>query len=728
MPSDHPQDQVQHHSLSDPESFWRHQADQLYWHRKPDVALKHTTKTLKGLGKDKDKGSDLTHDHWEWFPGGQISTCYNCVDRHVLEGRGNEPAILYDSPVTNTKQRISYSELLAEVETTAAVLREHGVKKGDVVLVYMPMVPAALIGILAINRLGAIHTVVFGGFAAAPLAQRIEDSRPAAVLTASCGIDGNKPPIAYRPFVEEAVNLSPWKPPHVIVWQRDALRWDLDTPTPTTKKIAATTKAHCWRKLVDDARKRGAKAECVPVASTDGVYIIYTSGTTGKPKGVFREAGGHAVGLHLMISYLFNIHGPGDVMGCFSDIGWVVSHSYTLYGPLLTGAATVLYEGKPVGTPDASAFWRIVEEYGVSTMFTAPTALRAIRKDDPDNTHLTAVGKRGGLCTLRALFLAGERSEPTIITMYQKLLATYGAPGANVVDNWWSSESGSPISGIALGAHAGKDRSAASDNHKASKHAPATPLAIKPGSAGKAMPGFDVRVVDDLGDELPAGKMGNIVLRMPLAPTALRTLWEDEERFYKGYLRRFDGRWLDTGDAGVIDAEGYINIMARSDDIINVAAHRLSTGSLEQAITGHPLVTEACVVSIPDALKGHMPFAFVNTTRVAGKSNKETAAMDEALFKEINGRVREQVGGIASLGGLIEGNGMIPRTRSGKTLRRVLRELLENAVHGDFDAPVNVPSTVEDPSVVDVARERIRVYFRDHAGDKHAAIETRAKL
>ncbi|CAK7215792.1 hypothetical protein SEUCBS140593_002647 [Sporothrix eucalyptigena] len=723
----HPQDEVQRRSLQDPEAFWRHQADQLHWHRKPDVALKHTTKTLKGAGSGKDKGSEVTHDHWEWFPGGQISTCYNCVDRHVLAGRGEEAAILYDSPVTQTKQRITYAELLAEVETTAAVLREHGVKKGDVVLVYMPMVPAALIGILAINRLGAIHTVVFGGFAAAPLAQRIEDSRPAAVLTASCGIDGNKPPIAYRPFVEGAIDLSSWKPPHVLVWQRDALRWDFDVSTPTTAKIAGSTKAHCWRQLTDDARKRGAKAECVPVASTDGVYIIYTSGTTGKPKGVFREAGGHAVGLHLMISYLFNIHGPGDVMGCFSDIGWVVSHSYTLYGPLLTGAATVLYEGKPVGTPDASAFWRIVEEYGVSTMFTAPTALRAIRKDDPDNMHLTAVGKRGGLRTLRALFLAGERSEPTIITMYQQLLATYGAPGANVIDNWWSSESGSPISGIALAAHAGTNRGSAADTHKASKHAPPEPLAIKPGSAGKAMPGFDVRVVDDQGNELPAGKMGNIVLRMPLAPTALRTLWEDEERFYKGYLRRFDGRWLDTGDAGVIDAEGYINIMARSDDIINVAAHRLSTGSLEQAITGHPLVTEACVVSIPDALKGHMPFAFVNTTR-AVQAGQAAAASDEALFKEINNRVREQVGGIASLGGLIEGNGMIPRTRSGKTLRRVLRELLENAVHGDFDAPVTVPSTVEDASVVEVARERIRAYFRDHAGDKHAAIESRAKL
>ncbi|EFX04197.1 acyl-synthetase [Grosmannia clavigera kw1407] len=711
---EHPQDTAQRRALADPEAFWGHQAAQLQWHRQPDVALQRTTKTLAdGTG----------HEHWAWFPGGQISTCHNCVDRHVQAGRGDEPAILYDSPVTQTKQRLTYGQLLAEVETTAAVLREHGVGRGDVVLVYMPMIPATLIGILAVNRLGAVHTVVFGGFAAAALAQRIEDARPVAVLTASCGVDGNKPPMAYRPLVEAAIAASPWKPPHVLVWQRDQLSaWDLQQPLTTT----ATTTV-CWQTLVQDARRRRVTAACVPVASTDPVYIIYTSGTTGRPKGVVREAGGHAVGLHLSISYLFNIHGPGDVMACFSDIGWVVSHSYTLYAPLLAGAATVLYEGKPVGTPDAGAFWRMIEEYHVTTMFTAPTALRAIRKEDPDNGQLAAVGGRGGLRSLRALFLAGERSEPTLVTMYQQLLARYGAPGAQVVDNWWSSESGSPISGIALGAHVGLDSSAAAafqtaTSGKGSSSQLLPPLAVRPGSAGKPMPGFDVRVVDDVGAELPPGAMGNIVLRMPLAPTAFCTLWQDDDRFYRGYLRRFQGRWLDTGDAGIIDKDGYISIMARSDDIINVAAHRLSTGALEQAVTSHPLVAEACVVSIPDALKGHMPFAFVNTNRSAASPT------DEALFRDINGRVRAQVGPIASLGGLIEGSGMIPRTRSGKTLRRVLRELLENAVHGDFDAPVAVPSTIEDPAVIDVARERVRTYFRDHAGDRHAPIETRPKL
>ncbi|KAK4151432.1 acyl-CoA synthetase short-chain family member 3, mitochondrial [Chaetomidium leptoderma] len=689
----HPQDQVQHHSLSDPETFWGHQAEHVYWHKKPSAVLARTTKGLE---------SGETHDHWEWFPDGEISTCYNCVDRHVLAGHGDHPAILYDSPVTNTKQRITYKQLLDEVEVFAAVLREEGVKKGDVVLVYMPMVPAALIGILAINRLGAIHAVVFGGFAAAALAQRIEASRPAAILTASCGIDGNKPPIPYRDFIEEAVRISPWKPPKTIIWQREQLFWQ------PTRKLEGERK---WQNLVKSARARNMRAKCVPVKSTDPIYIIYTSGTTGLPKGVLREAGGHAVGLHLSISYLFGIHGPGDVMGCFSDIGWVVSHSYTLYGPLLTGAATVLYEGKPIGTPDASAFWRLVEEYKINTMFTAPTALRAIRKDDPDNSHLARIGKRGGLRSLKALFLAGERSEPAIITMYQDLLKKYGNENSHVVDNWWSSESGSPISGIALVPHAGRCRQTGmKEEHP--------PLDIKPGSAGKAMPGFDVRVVDDEGHEVQHDKMGNIVLALPLAPTAFRTLWEDEERFYKGYLKRFGGKWLDTGDAGCVDENGYIHIMARTDDIINVAAHRLSTGTLEQAITSHPLVAEACVVGIPDALKGQLPFAFVTAS---------APVPDRQLFAEIQTLVRSQVGAIASLGGMIQGRGMIPKTRSGKTLRRVLRELVENAVHGEFDKEVNVPSTVEDLGVVQVAREEVRAYFRAQ-GKMHGAFEVKGKL
>ena len=515
------------------------------------------------------------------------------MDRHVEAGNGDQTAIIWDSPVTKSKRKITYKELLEEVETFAGVLREEGVKRGDVVLLYskspieegystqctpgvrlvyvngiefllnfsiVPMIPAALIGILATIRIGAIHAVVFGGFAATSLAQRIEASKPAAILTASCGIDGAKPPMSYKSFIREAIEQSAHKPKKTIIWQRDQLRWD-----PVDKNNGERN----WQRLVKSGKGRGIKADCVPVKSSDGLYIIYTSGTTGLPKGVLRDAGGHAVGLHLSISYLFGIHGPGDVMFCASDIGWVVGHAYILYAPLLTGATTILYEGKPVGTPDAGAFWRIVEEYKVNSLFTAPTALRAIRRDDPENKKFKEVGKRGGFKSLNALFLAGERSEPSIITMYQGLLKEY-ADGAPVVDHWWSSESGSPMSGIALVPHAGKDR-------KTTKRDVA-PLGIKPGSAGKAMPGWDVRVVDDEGKEVEKGKMGNIVLGMPLAPTGFRTLWQDEERFYKGYLKRFEGKWVDTGDAGMIDEDGYIHVMSRSDDIINVAAHRFSTG------------------------------------------------------------------------------------------------------------------------------------------------------
>jgi propionyl-CoA synthetase len=592
-----------------------------------------------------------------------------------------------------------------------------------VLIVAVPMIPAALIATLAISRLGAIHAVVFGGFAAASLAQRIDASKPVAILTASCGIDGSKPPMSYKPFITEAISLSTHKPSKTIIWQREQLRWD-DVDKPNGERN--------WQRLARSAVARGVTAACVPVKSSDGIYIIYTSGTTGLPKGVLREAGGHAVGLHLSISYLFGIHGPGDVMFCASDIGWVVGHSYILYAPLLTGAATVLFEGKPVGTPDAGTFWRIIEEYKVNTLFTAPTALRAIRRDDPENRMFKKVGKRGGFKTLNALFLAGERSEPSIVTMYQELLKEYGAEGANVIDNWWSSESGSPISGIALVPHAGKDRKTKTKNVQ--------PLAIRPGSAGKAMPGFDVRVVNDSGKEVEKGNMGNIVLAMPLAPTGFRTLWEDEERFYKGYLKRFDGQWIDTGDAGMVDKDGYIHVMSRSDDIINVAAHRFSTGtstniselgiltclgSIEQAISSHPLIAECCVVGIPDALKGHLPFAFVT---LSTPDHPKPAIPSDELFGEVQKFVRKQIGAIASLGGMIQGKGMIPKTRSGKTLRRVLRELVENGVHGEFDKEVQVPATVEDASVVEVAREKITEYFKGKGGDLHKATEARAKL
>ncbi|CAO1597425.1 MAG: hypothetical protein LQ349_000632 [Xanthoria aureola] len=693
----HPQDDVQSHSLDDPDSFWAHQATQLHWHKKPSGTLKRLTKSL---------ASGVQHSSYTWFPGGRLSTTFNCVDRHVLAGNGDSTAIIWDSPVTGSKQQVSYAQLLHEVETLAAVLRDEGVTKGDVVLVYMPMVPAALFAILAIARLGAIHTVVFGGFAPASLAQRIEASKAVVVLTASCGIEGGKGPMSYKPFIEQAIEKSSHKPGRVLIWQREQLVWD---------PISEESGERDWQELIRSAKERKLKAEAVAVNSDDGLYIIYTSGTTGLPKGVLRQAGGHAVGLNLSIRYLFGI-GPRDVMFCASDIGWVVGHSYILYAPLLAGATTVLFEGKPIGTPNAGTFWRILEEHKVNVLFTAPTALRAIRREDPDNKFFRAAGERQGLKQLRALFLAGERSEPSIVQMYQGLLHKHCARGSQVIDNWWSSESGSPISGIALRATAGKDFTSNEDPQA---------LPIKPGSAGKAMPGFDVRVVDDKGDEVSKGSMGNIVLGIPLAPTGFNTLFNDEERFYKGYLKRFDGRWIDTGDAGMIDEEGYISVMSRSDDIINVAAHRFSTGSIEQAISSHPTIAECCVVGIPDSLKGHLPFAFVTLSTA---SHPPSAIPSETLFKEVQSSVREQIGGIAALGGMIQGKGMIPKTRSGKTLRRVLRELVENAVHGDFEREVQVPATVEDASVVDVARGKVKEYFSEKGQELHKATEGRAKL
>jgi propionyl-CoA synthetase len=497
-------------------------------------------------------------------------------------GNGHEPAIYYESPVTNTKETITYNTLLSKVETLAGVLREKGVKRGDVVMLYMPMIPAALVGMLAVNRLGAIHSVVFGGFAPNALAQRIEACKPDVFLTASCGIVGNRPPIAYQPLVAEAMKLSCHKPSHIIVWQRNQLHWSFQKCSNSWwrniwrwikqvffRRRTNTAKESSWQELMTNAGSRGITADCVPVQSNQPIYIMHTSGTTGAPKGVLRNSGGHAVGLQFTINYIFNITGPGHVMFAASDIGWVVGHSYILYAPLLAGAATVLYEGKPIGTPDASAFWRVVEQYNVNTMFATPTALRAIKQDDPSNAKLSETGERGGLRSLEALFLAGERSEPTLISMYQELLDKHGGNKAQVIDNWWSTEAGSPITGRAIAPHTGLR-----DEVTTSQKLPP----IKPGSAGKPMPGFDVRVVDEQGEDVPKGSMGNIVLGLPLGPTAFSTLWLDEERFYNSYLKRFQSRFLDTGDAGWIDHDGYVHVMSRNDDVLNVSAYRLSSG------------------------------------------------------------------------------------------------------------------------------------------------------
>ncbi|KAJ5400902.1 NRPS-like protein biosynthetic cluster [Penicillium sp. CMV-2018d] len=711
------QDEALRQSLQNPEDFWSRQAQRLHWHKKPDEAIHKGQKTHQ---------DGTTRPTWEWFPGGEISTCYNCVDRHIAAGNGHEIAIYYDSPVTNTKDKITYDTLLTEVETLAGVLREHGVKKGDVVMLYMPMIPAALIGMLAINRLGAIHSVVFGGFAPNALAQRLEACKPDVFLTASCGIVGNRPPIAYQPLVKEAMRLSRHKPSHTIVWQRGELEWGFEessrswlqklwcwVQTFLRLRTKDSTKQSSWQDLVQNATSRGIRADCIPVKSSDPIYIMHTSGTTGVPKGVLRDSGGHAVGLQLTIEYIFNIRGPGDVIFAASDIGWVVGHSYILYAPLLAGAATVLYEGKPVGTPDTSALWRVVDEYKVNTMFATPTALRAIKQDDPNNTKLSEYGERGGLRSLQALFLAGERSEPTLMSMYQQLLDQYGGRNAQVIDNWWSTETGSPITGRAIAPHLEL------------KGETATTTCIppaKPGSAGKPMPGFDVRVVDEHGTELPRGSMGNIVLALPLGPTAFRNLWMDEERFYSSYLKRFNSKFLDTGDAGWIDHDGYVHVMGRNDDVLNVSAYRLSSGAIEEAISSHPQVADSCVVAVPDGLKGQLPFAFIS---LSVPDHPESAIPTATVAREIQSLVRTRVGAFASLGGIVQGKGMIPKTRSGKTLRRVLRELVENGVHGEFDRCVEVPSTVEDATAVQVARAKIREYFTNNMG-RHHAIESRA--
>ncbi|KAI5300045.1 hypothetical protein KEM56_002790 [Ascosphaera pollenicola] len=664
-------------SMQNPEAFWKEQSELVHWHKKPSRSFAKTKRRLP---------DGIEHDAWQWFPDGEISTSYNCLDRHVLAGNGDTPAIIWESPVTGNTETWPYKAVLHEVEVLAGVLREEGVKKGDMVLIYMPMIPAALFAILAIGRLGAVHSIIFGGFASASLAKRIESAKPRAIMTASCGIEGQKGPIRYKPLVEGAVELSSWKPERVIIWQREESPW---------RPVNNTGGQRTWQKLVGSAKKRGIKAEPVPVKSNEALYTIYTSGTTGSPKGIVREAGGHAVGLSLSIRHMCDINGPGDVMLCGSDIGWVVGHSYIVYGPLLAGATTIIFEGKPIRTPDAGIFWRIVQKHKVTILYTAPTALRAIKKSDPNLALLEDVANKGGLKTLKGIFLAGERSEPTIVSVFQDVLTKYGTRGARVVDNWWSSESGSSITGLSLKQCLIAERAGL----------PTDP--VKPGSAGKPLPGFDVRIVDDEGNELGPDTFGNIVLRTPLAPTAFTTLYNDDQRFYKGYLKRFNGKWFDTGDAGIIDKDGYVHIMARSDDIINVAAHRFSTGAIEEVILKHPRVAEACVVGIPDSLKGNLPFAFIAPH---GDENLPATPTPE-LFNEINTLIREQIGAIASLGGMVQGQHMIPRTRSGKSLRRVLRDLVANAVVGDFDKAVQFPPTIENPQALEVARQCVREYF-----------------
>ncbi|EWC46101.1 hypothetical protein DRE_04675 [Drechslerella stenobrocha 248] len=656
----HPQDALHAASLADPAAFWAREAAALTWHTAPSATL--TTSPSSGA--------------WQWFPDGELSCCYNALDRHVRAGNGAVTAIIYDSPVTRTVRKYTYAALLDAVQLFAGVLKDTlGIRRGDVALIYMPMIPEAVVAMLACNRIGAVHNVVFGGFSAPECAKRIDASAPRVILTASCGIEGAKGVIPYQP--------------------------------PLLNRLGE----YDWQTLVELQKRTGRVTECVPLRSDEPHYMIYTSGTTGAPKGIVRETGGHAVGLSFFVNKMFGIRGPGDVIFTASDIGWVVGHSYIVYGPLLAGATTVLFEGKPVGTPDAGTFWRVAAQHKVNVMFTAPTALRAIRRLDPELDLM----EKYDLQELRALFLAGERSEPQIVELVQDHLRRKAGKGCAVIDHWWSTESGCPISGLFRNA-----------THPDGTVADVLP--IKPGSAGKPLPGWDVRIVDDDGNAVARGAMGNIVMKTPLGPTGFRRLWGDEgaRRFQASYMRRFSGQFLDTGDAGMIDQDGYIHVMSRTDDILNVAGHRLSTSTIEQAVISHAGVAECAVVGIPDDLKGHMPFAFV-TLASSSPENALGATHDDTLFAEINALVRRDIGGIASLGGMICAAGVIPKTRSGKTLRRVLRELVENGSKG-IDRAVAVPATVEDATVVDSARKAVARYFEERGRSGRKAVVLRAKL
>ena len=611
-------------SIDDPETFWTKAAAMIDWDRQPTRAY------------DPEQG---------WFPGGSLNTCYNAVDRHVAAGRGDATALIYDSPVTGAVRSWTFGELLDEVGRVAAMLASLGVAKGDRVVIYMPMVPETAFAMLACARLGAIHSVVFGGFAAHELAKRIDDATPKVVLTASCGIEGKRI-IAYKPLVDEALASATHKVDRVIVLQRDLLTAELrrDRDSDWAELRAATAEE--------------AIPDCVAVASNDPLYILYTSGTTGTPKGVVRENGGHAVNLAWTMEAIYAI-GPGDVFWAASDVGWVVGHSYIVYGPLLVGASTVLFEGKPVGTPDPGTFWRTIVRHDVKTFFTAPTAIRAIRKEDPDATFLREIGTG----TLKAIFLAGERADPETIAWAET------HTGLPVIDHWWQTELGAPAIASCFGL---------GDTRR------------KRGSAGFPVPGYAFAILDEEGRPVPDGQSGAVAMREPLAPCAFRTLWNNKAGYEKNFAS-FPGHY-ETGDAGHFDDEGFLHIMGRTDDIINVAGHRLSTGQMEQIVATVEGVAECAVIGADDALKGMIPIAFVVAR--AGAEN------DETIPGRVIAMVRSELGAVAALktAYLVP---QLPKTRSGKILRNVLRKI----VNGES---FETPATIEDAGAPDAIREAVK--------------------
>ncbi len=617
-------------SIEDPESFWREHASLVDWTTKPRVILDSSTPPL-----------------FRWYAGGTLNTCYNALDRHVINSRADQPALIYDSPVTDTRKTFTYAQLLEQVAAFAGTLRRFGVETGDRVVINMPMIPEAVVAMLACARLGAVHSVVFGGFAAAELAARIDDALPKVVVAASCGIEPTRI-VAYQPLLDQALEIAAHRPDACIVKQRP------QSPAQLTEGRDVD-----W----DVAYQIGAAdpAECVPVAATDPLYVLYTSGTTGRPKGIVRDNGGHAVALAWSFSNIYDMH-AGQVWWTASDVGWVVGHSYIVYAPLICGATTVLYEGKPVGTPDAGAFWRVIETYGVEGFFTAPTAIRAIKRDDPDAALLSG----HDLSKLRNVFLAGERLDPdTYLWATEKL-------GVPVIDHWWQTETGWPIVANPRGLE---------------------PLPIKAGSPTVPVPGYDVRVLDESGAEVPAGHEGAICIRLPLPPGTLPTLWGDDRRYVDSYLSTYDGYYL-SGDGGRFDDDGYLYVMGRTDDVINVAGHRLSTGSIEAVLAAHAAVAECAVVGVADDLKGQRPAGFV-VLKSGG------AEVDEnELRTELVQAVREEIGPVAAFRDVAVVPAL-PKTRSGKILRKTMRQI------ADGETPT-VPSTIEDPTVLDTISAALR--------------------
>lgn len=612
-------DDVFRRSITNPEEFWAEAAEEISWYKKWDQVL-----------------DDSNPPFYRWFTGGKMNTCYNAVDRHVENGRGDQAAIIYDSPVTGTVKKISYQELQDQVAIFAGGLADLGVAKGDTVVIYMPMIPEAAVAMLACARLGAVHSVVFGGFAPHELAVRIDHAQPKVLITASGAMEGAKT-LAYKPLVDSAMEQSTHEVLKVIVLQRDFVEAamvagrDLD-----------------WRELVATSKP----VDCVELDATDPLYILYTSGTTGMPKGVLRDNGGHAVALCWTMKNLYNIN-PGEIWWSASDVGWVVGHSYIIYAPLIQGSTTILYEGKPVGTPDAGAFWRVIAEHGVKCLFTAPTAFRAIKKEDPKGELFAKYDTSSFDC----LYLAGERTDPDTLHWAEDLL------GVSVIDHWWQTETGWAIAGNCRGIEE---------------------LPVKEGSPTKAMPGWDVRCLDDDGQELAPGTEGNIVVKLPLPPGTLVTLWRNEERFINSYMAKFPG-FYETSDGGFIDADGYIYVMGRMDDVINIAGHRLSTGAMEEIIANHPDVAECAVFGADDSLKGQLP---VGLFVVKAGVTREEGAIKEELVK----MVRESIGPIACFRDACQVP-RLPKTRSGKILRGTMRSIANNKEY-------NMPSTIDDPAIL----------------------------